>query len=160
MHNEITMSQTPQFKSLTLNVRGPSYLGLTRSISWLLMPWLLTSPGHQQPWYWLYTICRSFSYLRTIWSTCVISMWRNDTKCECTFMFSVKTLARKGLTISNVFRTDNFFLSVLGHCVYEVVCILVEFTVYIVWNTRALAIVYNTIDWKRLIGTSRSMNIW
>ena len=28
---------------LTLNVRGPSYLGLTRSISWLLMPWLLTS---------------------------------------------------------------------------------------------------------------------
>ena len=48
----------------TLNVRGPSYLGLTRSISWLLMPWLLTSPGHQQPWYWLYRICRSFSYLR------------------------------------------------------------------------------------------------
>ena len=49
---------------LTLSVRGPSYLGLTRSISWLLMPWLLTSPGHQQPWYWLYRICRSFSYLR------------------------------------------------------------------------------------------------
>ena len=48
---------------LTLNVRGgPSYLGLIRSISWLLMPWLLTSPGHQQPWYWLYK--RSFSYLR------------------------------------------------------------------------------------------------
>ena len=49
---------------LTLNVRGPSYLGLTRSISWLLMPWLLTSPGHQQPWYWLCRICRSWSYLR------------------------------------------------------------------------------------------------
>ena len=50
---------------LTLNVRGgPSYLSLTRSISWLLMPWLLTSPGHQQPWYWLYRICRSCSYLR------------------------------------------------------------------------------------------------
>ena len=49
---------------LTLNVRGPSYLGLTRLISWLLMPWLLMSPGHQQPWYWLYIICRSFSYLR------------------------------------------------------------------------------------------------
>ena len=49
---------------LTLNTRGPSYLGLTRSISWLLMPGLLTSPGHQQPWYWLYKICRSCSYLR------------------------------------------------------------------------------------------------
>ena len=49
---------------LTLNVRGPSYLGLTRSISWLLMPWLLTSPGHQQPWYWLCRIGRFLSYLR------------------------------------------------------------------------------------------------
>ena len=49
---------------LTLNVRGLSYLGLTRSISWLLMLWLLTSPGHQQPWYWLCRICRSWSYLR------------------------------------------------------------------------------------------------
>ena len=28
---------------------GPNYFSLTRSISWLLMPWLLTSPGHQQP---------------------------------------------------------------------------------------------------------------
>ena len=49
---------------LTLNVRVPSYLDLTRSISWLLMPWLLVSPGHQQPWYWLCRICKSWSYLR------------------------------------------------------------------------------------------------
>ena len=49
---------------LTLDVRGPSYLGLTRSISWLLMPWLLTSPGHQQSWYWPCSICRSWSYMR------------------------------------------------------------------------------------------------
>ena len=49
---------------LTLHVRGTSYLGLNRSILWLLMPWLLTSPGHQQPWYWLCRICRSWSYLR------------------------------------------------------------------------------------------------
>ena len=49
---------------LTLNMQGPSYLSLTWSISWLLMPWLLTSPGHQQPWYWLCRICRFWSYLR------------------------------------------------------------------------------------------------
>ena len=49
---------------LTFNVRGPSYLGLTRSISWLLMPWLLTSPVHQQPWYWLCKIGGFLSYLR------------------------------------------------------------------------------------------------
>ena len=47
---------------LTLN--EGSYLGLTRSISWLLMPWLLTSPGHQQPWYWLCKISKSCSYTR------------------------------------------------------------------------------------------------
>ena len=45
-------------------MRGPSYLGLTRSISWLLMPWLLASPGHQQPWYWLCKISKSRSYMR------------------------------------------------------------------------------------------------
>ena len=39
-------------------------LGLTRSISWLLMPLLLMSPWHQQPWYWLCGINRSWSYLR------------------------------------------------------------------------------------------------
>ena len=49
---------------LTLSVRGPNYIGLTRSMSRLLMPWLLTSPGYQQPWYWLHRMCRSFSYLR------------------------------------------------------------------------------------------------
>ena len=48
---------------LTLNVRGPSYLGLTSSIPWLLMPWLLTSPGHH-PWYWLCRIGRFLSHLR------------------------------------------------------------------------------------------------
>ena len=61
------------YSNLTLNVWGPNYLGLTRSISWLLMPWLLTSPGHQQPWYWLCRIGRflscvrkDFNYLRRI----------------------------------------------------------------------------------------------
>ena len=45
--------------SLRLSMWGPSYLGLIRSISWLLMPWLLASPGHQQPWYWLCEIGKS-----------------------------------------------------------------------------------------------------
>ena len=50
--------------NITLNVWGPSYLGLTRSISWLLMFWLLTSPGHHEPWYWLCRIGRFLSHLR------------------------------------------------------------------------------------------------
>ena len=48
----------------TLNVRGPSCLGLTRSISWLLMLLFLASPGHQHPWYGPCRIGRSLPYLR------------------------------------------------------------------------------------------------
>ena len=83
-----------------LNMQGLSYLGLTRSISWLLMPWLLTSPGHQQPWYWLYReyVGPSLTWGRIL-STCVISMWLNDTKCKYMFMFPQKNLACKGLTL-------------------------------------------------------------
>ena len=86
---------------LTLNVGGPSYLGLTGSISWLLMPWLLTSPGHHQPWYWLRRKGRFLSYLRKDFN-CVVSMWRNDTQCQYMFMFPLKNLARKGLKVSVV----------------------------------------------------------
>ena len=49
---------------LYINGRGSSYLGLTRSVSWLLMTWLLVSPGHQQPWHWLCSIGRFLSCLR------------------------------------------------------------------------------------------------
>ena len=83
---------------LTLNVRGPSYLGLTRSISGLLMPWLLTSPGHRQPWYWLYRLCRSYSYLKNDFKyLCQINVkeWRKMQM----FMFSLKNLALKGLIV-------------------------------------------------------------
>ena len=40
------------------------YSWRSRSIPWLLMPWLLVSPGHQQPWYWLHTKNRSLSTMR------------------------------------------------------------------------------------------------
>ena len=81
---------------LTLNVWGLSYLGLTGSISWLLMPWLLVSPGHQQPWYWLCRIvgpCLSWGWISI---TCAISMWRNGIKYKYV-LFPLKNLARKGL---------------------------------------------------------------
>ena len=39
----------------------------TRSIPWLLMPWLLTlpQPGHQRPWYWL-TVMEMFCYYNDV----------------------------------------------------------------------------------------------
>ena len=64
------------------------------------MPWLLTSPGHQQPWYWLYWICRSILTWGSVLSTCVKSMWRNDMKCKYMFMLPQKNLTSKGLKSS------------------------------------------------------------
>ena len=60
---------------LLLNVRGPSYLGITRSISWLLKPWLLPSPSHQYAWYWLCRIIEFLSYFRKdIYYLCDVSV--------------------------------------------------------------------------------------
>ena len=58
----ICMVLTVSFLSTlwTLNVRGPSYLGWTRSISWLLIPWR----HKEQAWYWLCRTGRPLSYLR------------------------------------------------------------------------------------------------
>ena len=94
--------------NLTLNVRGPSYLGFTRSISWLLMPWLLTSPGHQQPWSlrrhdinshdidYVEYVSLGLTWERIL-STCAISMWSNDIECKYNSMLPLNNLARKGL---------------------------------------------------------------
>ena len=35
------------------SVRSPNNSWQTKWISWLLMPWILASPGYQQPWYGL-----------------------------------------------------------------------------------------------------------
>ena len=60
---------------LTLNVQRLSYPGLTRSISWLLMPWLLVLSGHQHPWYWLCKIARFLPPMRKDFNyLCHISM--------------------------------------------------------------------------------------
>ena len=44
------------YKRLTLLVLKPECYWTTRSIPWLLMPWLLASPGHQHPWHCWYRI--------------------------------------------------------------------------------------------------------
>ena len=41
--------------------RGPASVMET---TWLLMPWLLASPGHQHPRYWLSRIDKFLSYMR------------------------------------------------------------------------------------------------
>ena len=55
----------PSGSILTLSMRDPSYLGQIKLISWLLMCWLLASPGHQQPSWWRHQM-ETFSVLLTI----------------------------------------------------------------------------------------------
>ena len=62
--NDCQISVKIHWLTKWLKVRGPSYHGSTRSILWLMMPWLLTSRAHQQPWYSLCRIGRYWSYLR------------------------------------------------------------------------------------------------
>ena len=63
----------------------------TRSIPWLLMTWLLTSPGHQQPWYWRCKIHRLLSSMRKS-TTCIILLSRNDTKHRNIFIYFLKII--------------------------------------------------------------------
>ena len=77
---------------LSLNVWAPSYLGLTRSISWLLMPWLLASPGHQRPWYRLFKIGPCL--LRgSFFTSSLISVWRINTICKYMFILLLRIIS-------------------------------------------------------------------
>ena len=53
---------------LKLHTWAVEYFIQIKSISCLLMPWLLASPGHQQPWYWWCGHDGSVSSLRTNFS--------------------------------------------------------------------------------------------
>ena len=101
----------------------------TRSISWLLMPWLLTSPGHQQPWYWLCRVCSCLIWGR-ISTTWVVSMWRNDTKCKYMFMFPLKNLARKA---PDTFIDIDVWIKVLGVGVKKCCSYLKAFIKAFIW---------------------------
>ena len=75
-------------------------------MSWLLMLWLLSSPGHQQPWYWLCRIGRFFSYWRKDFNyLCHINMdeWH---KMQIYVFVPSEKLACKGLTSVSKFFTS------------------------------------------------------
>ena len=86
-----------------------SYISLARSMSWLVMPWPLASPGHNQPRYWL---CRDVGR-RLTWrlpTTCVMSTWSDDLKCKYMFLFPLKNLAHIGFLYKKTYATiDHLF---------------------------------------------------
>ena len=77
-------------------VGGPSYLGLTRSIS--LRRQDISSHDTDYIEY-----VGPFLTWGRILSSCVKSMWRNGIKCKYVFMFPLKNLARKELSMTTKF---------------------------------------------------------
>ena len=63
------------------------YFDQTRSVSWLLVPWILPSLGHQQSQYWLCSIYRALPSMRRNSAVCFISVSRNDEKYKCVSLF-------------------------------------------------------------------------
>ena len=67
----------------------------SRLIPWLLMPWLLGLPGHQQPWYWICRINGSLSSMRKDFNyLCHISIVKLQ-KMELYFLFPKQNMSTK-----------------------------------------------------------------
>ena len=74
------------------------YFWKTRSIPWLLMPWLLVSPDHQQPWYWLHKVKQMFDIHEEGFQLSVPSYcWEVIETAKNIFMFSRNSSAHQGL---------------------------------------------------------------
>ena len=101
-HGASLVSVMSKMNPLTLSLQGLSYPGLNWSRSWLLMPWLLVSPGHQQSWYWLCETGRTLFYMRKDLNYYVLSVWRKDMICRYIFMFPMNILACKGLRTNDI----------------------------------------------------------
>ena len=52
------------FKVSGLFVKNTYFRSQTMSILWFLMPWVLSSPKHQQPWHWTYKMGMFLSSFR------------------------------------------------------------------------------------------------
>ena len=93
--------------SLTLNVRGPSYMYLSWTIGQYHGCWC---PGslcrqdistHDTDYVEQVGPCLTQERIST---TCVMSVWRNDRNCKYIFMFLLKNLACKELTFDTLLR--------------------------------------------------------
>ena len=93
-------------RSLTPLLLKTEYSGQKNSMTWLMMPWLLVLPYHQQPWYWLCAIytppCRPWGMISSMW---VINVLRHYRKYKYISMFSVSQnkLSRAQVDIKSMF---------------------------------------------------------
>ena len=90
------------------------YFGQTRAKLWLLIPWFLASPEHQQPWYWLCRIARSVSPIRKNLNH-MHQCWETIKK-KCKFIFYV-SLTHFGLMKSyGIKRSWSTLIQIMAWC--------------------------------------------
>ena len=67
-------------KKVNILLLKSEHSGIIRTMPWLLMPRLITSPSHQQPWYWVWSATKNYySSLRHL-------LLKNDRKCKYIFL--------------------------------------------------------------------------
>ena len=81
---------------LTVNVRGPSYLGLGQYLGCWCLSSLRRQDISSHDIDFVEYVSPGLTWERIL-CTCAMSMWSNDIKCKYMFMFPLKKLARKGL---------------------------------------------------------------
>ena len=91
---KLRKSQTPSWCTmvveLILLVLKSNYPRIMKSIPFLLMPWLLASPGHQQPWYYTRWEKAPLSSTGKYITTCATKVLRNERKWKHIFLCFLK----------------------------------------------------------------------
>ena len=139
------------FNDLTLLELWREYSERSRSIPCLLMPWLLTSPGHQQPWYWpwginwsLWSMEEDLRYLRYL-------MLRNYRKCKYV-VFPQPSVARKGFKCG-IWYFKWMLLSNRNSFFYRT-------STKIDWSTADKYAMLKLMDWHRRARNKHCINWW
>ena len=103
-------------------LQGPSYPGYTKSISWLLMSWILASPGHHRSWYWMCKLVMFLSYMREDFHTIVVFVWSNYIDCRYISCFLCCGMYLKGVHRSILPDTITISIYVISTemCTYHI----------------------------------------
>ena len=83
--------------TLIIMLLRPEYSRQTISVLLLLMPLLLASPGHQQPWYRIWHIAKSLVFYEQWFRLPAPSQFRKHRKCIYIGIISVHNSVQQGL---------------------------------------------------------------
>ena len=91
----ITTGDITALEQFTLLIMRPKSSEITYSIPWLLIPWLLEAPGHQQPQHWQHIMSESWLFMRNgFYNLCHFQSQKWQKKINTFFMFPKLCMTR------------------------------------------------------------------